>query len=69
MPGSTAGDWPLNVFDEGQAAAELPVLRAVASADLHNLVFQRDYRIIPAIVSGWVPQLLSRTNGADSRRR
>jgi hypothetical protein len=31
----------------------LPTLRAAASADLHNLVFQRDYRIIPAIVNGW----------------
>jgi hypothetical protein len=37
----------------GVAAAELPTLRAIASADLHNLVFQRDYRIIPAIVNGW----------------
>jgi len=27
----------------------------MASADLHNLVFQRDYRIIPAIVTGWTP--------------
>ena len=45
----------LNVFNEEQAAAELPVLRAVASADLHNLVFQRDYRIIPAIMNGWKP--------------
>ena len=27
----TAGDWPLNVFDEEQAAAELPTLRAMAS--------------------------------------
>jgi hypothetical protein len=53
LQGATVGDWPLNVFVEGQAAAELPVLRAVASADLHNLVFQRDYRIIPAIVNGW----------------
>ena len=34
-----------------QAAAELPTLRAMASADLHNLVFQRDYRIIPAILN------------------
>jgi len=51
----TAGDWPLNVFDEKQAAAELPTLRAVTAADLHNLVFQRDYRIIPAIVHGWAP--------------
>jgi len=31
------------------------VLRAIASADLHNLVFQRDYRIIPAILNGWTP--------------
>jgi len=51
----TAGDWPLNVFDDKQAAAELPTLRAMASADLHNLVFQRDYRIIPAIMTGWTP--------------
>jgi hypothetical protein len=53
LQGGTVGDWPLNVFDERQAAAELPALRAVASADLHNLVFQADYRIIPAIVHGW----------------
>jgi len=51
----TAGDWPLNVFDEKQAAAQVPALRAIASADLHNLVFQSDYRIIPAIVNGWTP--------------
>jgi len=50
LQGGTVGDWPLNVFDDSQAAAELPLLRAVASADLHNLVFQRDYRIIPAIM-------------------
>jgi hypothetical protein len=51
LQAGTAGDWPLNVFDEGQAAAQLPTLRAMASADLHNLVFQRDYRIIPAILN------------------
>jgi hypothetical protein len=43
------------VFDKDQAAALVPILRAMASADLHNLVFQRDYRIIPAIVNGWTP--------------
>jgi hypothetical protein len=52
LRGGTVGDWPLNVFDEEQAAAELPTVRAIASADIHNLVFQRDYRIIPAIWSG-----------------
>jgi hypothetical protein len=56
LQAGTAGDWPLNVFDEKQAADELPTLRAIASADLHNLVFQRDYRIIPAIVHGWAPR-------------
>jgi hypothetical protein len=55
LQGGTVGDWPLNVFDEDQAAAQVPTLRAMASADLHNLVFQRDYRIIPAIVNGWTP--------------
>jgi hypothetical protein len=55
LRGGTAGDWPLNVFDEEQAAALVPTLRAVAAADLHNLVFQRDYRVIPAITGGWTP--------------
>jgi hypothetical protein len=55
LQAGTAGDWPLNVFDEKQAAAQLPTLQAMASADLHNLVFQRDYRIIPAIMNGWTP--------------
>jgi hypothetical protein len=52
LRGATVGHWPLNVFDAEQAAAELPVLRAIAAADVHNLVFQRDYRIIPATVRG-----------------
>ncbi len=55
LQAGTAGDWPLNVFDDAQAAAQLPTLRAMASADLHNLVFQRDYRIILAIMNGWKP--------------
>jgi hypothetical protein len=52
LQSGTVGDWPLNVFDDEQAAAELPTLRAMASADIHNLVFQLggDYRIIPALV-------------------
>ncbi len=49
LRGATVGVWPLNVFSTADAAAELPTLRAIAAADLHNLVFQRDYRIVPAI--------------------
>jgi hypothetical protein len=54
LQSGTVGDWPLNVFDEEQAAAELPTLRALAAADVHNLVFQLggDVRIIPATVKG-----------------
>ncbi|MBA8955203.1 hypothetical protein ACFQU9_12145 [Actinomadura namibiensis] len=48
LRGGTVGDWPLNVFTPDQAAAELPTLRAIAAADAHNLVFLRDYRVIPA---------------------
>lgn len=49
LRGATVENWPLNVFSEADAAAELPTLRAIAAADLHNLVFLSDYRIIPAI--------------------
>jgi len=54
LQSGTVGDWPLNVFDEEQAAAELPTLRALAAADVHNRVFQLggDVRIIPASVKG-----------------
>jgi hypothetical protein len=54
LQGGTVGDWPLNVFDERQAAAELATLRTIAAAEIHNLVFQTggDYRIIPALLNG-----------------
>ena len=52
LRGATVGIWPLNVFSAADAAAELATLRAIAAADLHNLVFQRDYRIVPVITRG-----------------
>jgi len=54
LQSGTVGDWPLNVFDEEQAAAELPTLRAMAAVDIHNLVLQvgGDVRTIPATVKG-----------------
>jgi hypothetical protein len=51
LRGGTMRDWPLNVFTEEQAAAKLAAFREIASAEVHNLVFQRDYRIIPATVA------------------
>jgi hypothetical protein len=52
LRGATVGDWPLNVFSRSDATDQLPILRAIAAADLHNLVFRADYRIIPAVVHG-----------------
>jgi hypothetical protein len=51
LRGSTVYDWPLNVFNEEDAAAQLPVLRAIASSDLHNLVYRANYRIVPAVTA------------------
>jgi hypothetical protein len=57
LQSSTVGDWPLNVFDDEQAAAEVPTMRAIAAAELQNLVLRLrgDIRIIPAVVHGWTP--------------
>jgi len=57
LQSGTVGDWPLNVFDEEQAAAELPTMRAMASAELQNLVLELggDIRIIPAVLNGQTP--------------
>ena len=49
LRGATAGDWPLNVFTTHDATDQLPIMRAIVTTDLHNLVFQADYRIIPAV--------------------
>jgi hypothetical protein len=50
LRGGTVRNWPLNIFTRSDAADQLPILRAIAAADLHNLVFLADYRIVPAVV-------------------
>jgi hypothetical protein len=52
LRGATVGDWPLNIFTSSDAADQLHLLRAIAGAELHNLVFQADYRIVPAVSRG-----------------
>ena len=51
LRGTTVYDWPLNVFSEEDAAAQLSILRAIASSDLHNLVYRAAYRIVPAVTA------------------
>jgi hypothetical protein len=51
LRGATIGEWPLNVAEAEHAEELAPVLRAIAGADIHNLVFQvgGDWRIVPAL--------------------
>jgi hypothetical protein len=51
LRGTTIGEWPLNIFTADDATEQIPTLRAIVISDLHNLVYQRDYRIVPAITS------------------
>ena len=51
LRGTTVQDWPLNVFSDEDAAAQLSILRAIASSDLHNLVYRADHRIVPAVTT------------------
>jgi hypothetical protein len=51
LRGTTVRDWPLNVFSDEDAAAQLSILRAIASSDLHNLVYRSDYRIVPVVAA------------------
>lgn len=48
LRGATVHDWPLNIYAESDARDLVPVLRSAVAADLHNLVFQTDWRLIPA---------------------
>jgi len=60
LRGTTVHDWPLNVFSDEDAAAQLSILRAIASSDLHNLVYRADYRIVPAVTASSGTQLANK---------
>lgn len=53
LRGATIGEWPLNIAESTHAEELVPVLRTIAGADIHNLVFQvgGNVRIIPAMDS------------------
>jgi hypothetical protein len=40
--------------------AQLSILRASASSDLHNLVYRADYRIVPAVTANFGTPLANR---------
>src|SRR6266436_2429941 len=67
LRGTTVHDWPLNVFSDEDAAEQLSVLRAIASSDLHNLVYRADYRIVPVVTAkSSTPRPRSEATSCDS---
>jgi hypothetical protein len=49
------------VFSDEDAAAQSSILQAIASGDLHNLVYRADYRIVPAVIANPATPLTGRT--------
>lgn len=54
--GGTIGAWPLNDVSRDDARAELPTLRAIAAAEIYELVQASGDRIIPAASSRRPPR-------------
>jgi len=56
LRGGTVGAWPLNDVSRDDARAELPTLRAIAAAEIYELVQASGDRIIPAASPGRPPR-------------
>ncbi len=41
-----ARDWPMAVYDDADAARQLPLLRLLAESELHQRVFEADWRVV-----------------------
>ncbi len=50
LRGSTAGDWPMQVLDEADAARQAPVVAAIVEAELHQRIFEGRWGVVPRTV-------------------
>jgi hypothetical protein len=50
LRGSTAGDWPLQVTTTDDAARQLPIVRAIVEAELHQKIYEGRYPVMPVAV-------------------
>lgn len=48
LSGSVAGMWPCQVTDEGDAARQETIIRAIVETELHQRIFDGRWRIVPA---------------------
>ncbi len=50
LRGSTAGDWPLQVTSTDDATRQLPIVRAIVEAELHQRIYEGRYPVMPIAV-------------------
>jgi hypothetical protein len=50
LRGSTAGDWPLQVTSTDDATRQLPIVRAIVEAELHQRIYEGRYPVMPVAV-------------------
>jgi hypothetical protein len=50
LRGSTAGDWPLQVTTTDDAIRQLPIVRAIVEAELHQRIYEGRYPVMPVAV-------------------
>ncbi|MGH3841453.1 MAG: hypothetical protein ACRDS0_08440 [Pseudonocardiaceae bacterium] len=50
LRGSTAGDWPLQVTSIDDANRQLPIVRAIVEAELHQRIYEGRYPVMPVAV-------------------
>lgn len=53
--GSIAGDWPLQVTSEVDAARQEPIVRAIVEAELHQRIFDGRWWVLPSAVRRFGP--------------
>lgn len=50
LRGSTVGDWPLQVISTDDATRQLPIVRAIVEAELHQKIYEGRYPVMPVAV-------------------
>jgi hypothetical protein len=50
LRGSTAGDWPLQVTSPDDATRQIPIVRAIVEAELHQRIYEGRYPVMPVAV-------------------
>jgi hypothetical protein len=55
LRGSTAGDWPLQITTTEDATRQLPIVRAIVEAELHQRIYEGRYPVMPIAVRKYGP--------------